>query len=197
MIMCTSSSLFCRAVGFPLCTTSGRPEFFRLWIGDWQWLAMIMIDDESGMRRITSPSLQSQQPHFKQSSCQYISRAWKDTSWGSQYHINNGLFMRSIYKLNVFLFMMVSWLWWWWWWRCQQYPFVERLLRSFQATRGQYLFSICLPPLDQRNMDPSTISNIKTSASLNPTHSNNLDIFNHFPIPHICHFLYVTVIFGL
>ena len=68
MIMCTSSSLFCRAVGFPLCTTSGRPEFFRLWIGggnDWQWLWSMMrvVWGESPPQACSHNSRISNSPH--------------------------------------------------------------------------------------------------------------------------------------
>jgi hypothetical protein len=50
----------------------------------------------------TSPSLQSQQEHFKQSSCQKESRAWVEESITKMLSTISGHF--SIYDKDVFLY---------------------------------------------------------------------------------------------
>ena len=126
-IVITSSSLFCRAEGFPLCTTSGQPEVFtfsHFYIFKnhdivWELVLSSSINDciKLKFKKLTSPSLQSQQPHFKQSSCQYISRAWKEDLWyiwrRSLIHLEE-VFDTSKAPTTMYSFHLR----WWWLWRC-------------------------------------------------------------------------------
>ena len=153
---------------------------------------------------VTSPSLQSQQPHFRQSSCQYISRAWKSLIRGAQKNRFTS-HLQSLKKVfqkggqsqlkdsTPCSFRQISELLvcqWWSLWRCSSSwtSFDQRMLwlmmmmmtamtmlaisicgASFKVLSGNkraiFIFNLLAKMLDQGNMDPSTISNIKTFSS--------------------------------
>ena len=90
----------------------------------WELVLLSSINDciRWKLNKLTSPSLQSQQPHFKQSSCQYISRAWKEDLWyiwrRSVIHLED-VFDTSKAPTTMYSFHLR----WWWLWRWLWSPF--------------------------------------------------------------------------